>query len=121
MPSKIASHEGASSLGKEPLNSWSMQNIAGSTSSIGKWNKLIILIGWYSSNEVSGSVFLKRWPTWILRGKNFKVLACNNDIKKAVTLWNLAFRITRYYGLFPLSLGKALTFSLNSFNTRASC
>ena len=42
MPSKIASHEGASSLGKEPLNSWSMQSIAGSTSSIGKWNKLII-------------------------------------------------------------------------------
>ena len=46
MPSKIASHEGASSVGKEPLNSWSMQNIAGSTSSIGKLNKLIILIGW---------------------------------------------------------------------------
>ena len=57
MPSKIASHEGASSLGKERLNSWSMQNIAGSTSSIGKWNKLIILIGWCSSNEGSGIVF----------------------------------------------------------------
>ena len=112
MPSKIAKHEDASSLGKEPLN------IAGSTSSIGKWNKLIILIGWYSSNEVSGSVFLKRWPTWILRGKNFKVLACNNDIKKTFTLSNPAFRITRYYGHFLLSLGKALTFSLNSLNTR---
>ena len=62
MPSKIASREGAS-LGKEPLKSWSMQNIAGSTSSIGKWNKLIILIGWYSSNEVSGIVFfLKDGP-----------------------------------------------------------
>ena len=62
MPSKIASREGAS-LGKEPLNSWSMQNIAGSTSSIGKWNKRIILIGWYSSNEVSGIVFfLKDGP-----------------------------------------------------------
>ena len=46
MPSKIASHERTSSVGKEPLNSWSMQNIAGSTSSIGKLNKLIILIGW---------------------------------------------------------------------------
>ena len=63
MPSKIASHKGASSLGKEPLNSWSMQNIAGSTSSIGKWNKLIILIGWCSSNEGSGIVFfLKDGP-----------------------------------------------------------
>ena len=63
MPSNIASHEGASSLGKEPLNSWSMQNIAGSTSSIGKWNKLIILIGWCSSNEGSGIVFfLKDGP-----------------------------------------------------------
>ena len=41
IPSKIASHEGASSFGKEP----------GSSSSIGKWNKLIILIGWYSSNK----------------------------------------------------------------------
>ena len=51
MSSKIAGHEGASSLGKEPLKSWSVQNIAGSTSSIGKWNKLIILIGWYSSNR----------------------------------------------------------------------
>ena len=62
MPSKIASREGAS-LGKEPLNSWSVQNIAGSTSSIGKWNKRIILIGWYSSNEVSGIVFfLKDGP-----------------------------------------------------------
>ena len=60
MPSKIASHKGASSLEKEPLNSWSMQNIAGSTSSIGKWNKLIILIGWCSSNEGSGIVFYLR-------------------------------------------------------------
>ena len=51
MSSRIAGNEGASSLGKEPLNSWSVQNIAGSTSSIGKWNKLIILIGWYSSNR----------------------------------------------------------------------
>ena len=51
MPSKIASHEGASSLAKESLNNWSLQNIAGSTSSIGKWNKLIILICWYSSNR----------------------------------------------------------------------
>ena len=57
IPSKIASHEGASSLGKEPLNSWSLQDIAGSTSSIGKWNKLIILMGWCSSNEGSGIVF----------------------------------------------------------------
>ena len=57
MPSKIASHEDASSLGKEPLNSWSMQNIAGSTSNIGKWNKLIILIVWCSSNDGSGIVF----------------------------------------------------------------
>ena len=57
MPSKIASHEGASSLGKEPRNSWSVQNIAGSTSSIGKLNKLIILIVWCSSNEGSGIVF----------------------------------------------------------------
>ena len=39
-------------------------------------------------------------------------------LKKTVTLWNPAFRITRYYGHFPLSLGKALTFCLNSFNTR---
>ena len=63
MPSKIASHEGASSLGKEPLNSWSMQNIAGSTSSIGKYNKPIILIGWCSSNEDLGIVFfLKDGP-----------------------------------------------------------
>ena len=62
MPSKIASHEGTSSLGKEPLNSWSMQSIAGSTSSTGKWNKLIILIGWCSSNEGSGIVFLKDGP-----------------------------------------------------------
>ena len=63
MPSKIAKHEGASSLGKEPLNSWSMQNIAGSTSSKGKWDKLIILIVWCSSNEVSGIVFfLKDGP-----------------------------------------------------------
>ena len=63
MPSNIASHEGASSLGKEPLNSWSMQSIAGSTSSIGKWNKLIILIVWCSSNEGSGIVFfLKDGP-----------------------------------------------------------
>ena len=60
MSSNIASHEGASSLGKESLNSWSMQNIAGSTSSIGKWNKLIILIGWCSSNEGSGIVFYLR-------------------------------------------------------------
>ena len=60
MPSKIASHEGTSSLGKEPLNSWSMQSIAGSTSSTGKWNKLIILIGWCSSNEGSGIVFYLR-------------------------------------------------------------
>ena len=51
MPSKIASHEGASSLAKESLNNWSLQNIAGSTSSIGKWNKLIVLICWYSSNR----------------------------------------------------------------------
>ena len=57
MPSNMASHEGASSLGKEPLNSWSMQSIAGATSSIGKWNKQIILIGWCSSNEGSGVVF----------------------------------------------------------------
>ena len=56
MPSKIAKHEGASSLRKEPLKSWSMQSIAGSTSSTGKWNKLIILIGWCSSNEGSGIV-----------------------------------------------------------------
>ena len=64
MPSNKASHEGASSLGKEPLNSWSMQNIAGSTTSIGKWNKLIILIVWYSSNEGSGIVFfLKDGPS----------------------------------------------------------
>ena len=63
MPSKIAGHEGASSLGKEPLNSWSVQGTAGSTSSIGKWNKLIILIVWYSSNEGSGIVFfLKDGP-----------------------------------------------------------
>ena len=63
MPSNIASHEGASSLGKESLNSWSMQNIAGSTSSIGKWNKLIILLGWGSGNEGSGIVFfLKDGP-----------------------------------------------------------
>ena len=63
MPSKMASHEGASSRGKEPLNSWSLQNIAGSTSSIGKWNKLIILIVWCSSNEGSGIVFfLKDGP-----------------------------------------------------------
>ena len=63
MPSKIASHKGASSLEKESLNSWSMQNIAGSTSSIGKWNKLIILSGWGSSNEGSGIVFfLKDGP-----------------------------------------------------------
>ena len=63
MPSKIASHEGASSLGKKPLKSWSMQSIAGSTSSIGKWSKLIILIGWCSSNEGSGIVsFLKDGP-----------------------------------------------------------
>ena len=41
MPSKMASHEGASSRGKEPLNSWSLQKIAGSTSSIGKLNKLL--------------------------------------------------------------------------------
>ena len=60
MPSNTASHEGASSLGKESLNSWSMQNIAGSTSSIGKCNKLIILIGWCSSNEGSGIVFYLR-------------------------------------------------------------
>ncbi|CAH3175259.1 unnamed protein product, partial [Porites lobata] len=33
MPSKIASHEGASSLRKEPLKSWSMQSIPGCTSS----------------------------------------------------------------------------------------
>jgi len=32
-----------------------MQNIAGST--IGKWNKLIILIVWCSSDEGSGIVF----------------------------------------------------------------
>ena len=63
MPSKMASHEGASSRGKEPLNSWSLQNIAGSTSSIGKWNKLIILIVWCSSNEGSGILFfLKDGP-----------------------------------------------------------
>ena len=63
MPSNIASHEGVSSLGKEPLNSWSMQSIAGSTSSIGKWNKLITLIGWCKSNEGSGIVFfLKDGP-----------------------------------------------------------
>ena len=63
MPSNIASREGASSLGKEPPTTWSMQSTAGSTSSIGKWNKLIILIGWYSSNEGSGIVFfLKDGP-----------------------------------------------------------
>ena len=63
MPSNIAGHEGASYLGKEPLNSWSLQNIAGSTSSTGKWNKLIIFIGWRSSNEGSGIVFfLKDGP-----------------------------------------------------------
>ncbi|KAM7440860.1 hypothetical protein ABFA07_010029 [Porites harrisoni] len=33
MPSKKASHEGASSLRKEPIKSWSMQSIPGSTSS----------------------------------------------------------------------------------------
>ena len=63
MPSNIVSHEGASFLRKEPLNSWSMQSIAGSTSSIGKWNKLIILICWYGSNEGSGILFfLKDGP-----------------------------------------------------------
>ena len=63
MPSNIAGHGGASYLGKEPLNSWSLQNIAGSTSSSGKWNKLIILIGRGSSNEGSGIVFfLKDGP-----------------------------------------------------------
>ena len=73
MPSNIASHEGASSLGKEPLNSWSMQSIAGSTSSIGKWNKLIILIVWCSSNEVSGIVFfLKDGPPGYYGAKTSK-------------------------------------------------
>ena len=103
MPSNIASHEGASSLGKEPLNSWSMQNIAGSTSSIGKWNKLIILIGWCSSNEGSGIVFyLRDGPTWILTSKNFKVLAFNNDIKKKQS--------PRYFGHFPCPWVKPLHF-----------
>ena len=64
------------------------------------------------------SVFLKRWPTWIFRSKNFDILAYNNDIQKTVTPSNHASRITRYYGHFPLFLGKALTFSLNSLNTR---
>ena len=69
MPSKIAKHEDASSLGKEPLN------IAGSTSSIGKWNKLIILIGWCSSNEGSGIVFfLKDGPPGYLGAKTSKFL-----------------------------------------------
>ena len=53
-----------------------------------------------------------------IKGKDFKVLACNNDIKKAVTPSNPALRMPCYYGHFPLSLGKALTFSLNSLNTR---
>ena len=73
MPSKIARHEGASSLGKEPLNCWSLQNIAGSTSGIGKWSKLIILIGWCSSNEGSGIVFfLKDGPPGYLAAKTSK-------------------------------------------------
>ena len=73
MPSKIASHEGASSRGKEPLNSWNLQNNAGSTSSIGKWNKLIILIGWCSSNVSSGIVFfLKDGPPGYLGAKTSK-------------------------------------------------
>ena len=83
MPSNIASHEGASSLGKEPLNSWSMQNIAGSTSSIGKWNKLIILIGWYSSNEVSGIVFsLKDGPPGYYGAKTSKFWHVTMILKK---------------------------------------
>ena len=73
MPSKIASHEGASSLGKEPLNSWSLQNISGSTSSTGKLNKLIILIGWSSGNVGSGIVFfLKDGPPGYLKAKTSK-------------------------------------------------
>ena len=72
MPSKIASHEGASSLGKEPLNSWSMQSIAGSTSSIGKWNKLIILIGWCSSNEGPGIVFFLKMAHLDIKGQKLQ-------------------------------------------------
>ena len=73
MPSNIAGHEGASYLGKEPLNSWSLQNIAGSTSSTGKWNKLIILIGWCSSNVRSGIVFsVKDGPPGCLGAKTSK-------------------------------------------------
>ena len=63
MPSNIAEDEEASFLGKEPLNSWIIQSIPGSTSSTGKWNKLTILIVWCSSNEGSGIVFfLKDGP-----------------------------------------------------------
>ena len=75
MPSKIASHEGACSLRKEPLKSWSMQSIPGSTSSTGKWNKLITTIFFYISAVVMKvqEQFL-RWRTWF-RGKAFQVLA----------------------------------------------
>ena len=58
MPSNIASSEGASFLGKEPLKNWSMQSILGSTFSTGKWNKLItVLLYCCSSNEGSRIVF----------------------------------------------------------------
>ena len=53
----------------------------------------------------------------MFRGKNFKVLVGNNDFEKTFTPSDPALRITRYYGHYPLSLGKALTFSVNSLNT----
>ena len=87
MPSNIASSEGASSLGQEPLKNWSMQSILGSTFSTGKWNKLItILLYCCSSNEGSGIVFKVAHLVWEQSILSFSInhVANNQDIQNTV-------------------------------------
>ena len=76
MPSKIASHEGASSLRKEPLKSWSMQSIPGSTSSRGKWNKPITILLYYSSSSEGSGIVFK--VAHLVQGQNIPSFSINH-------------------------------------------